>query len=196
MSSHSHDHPLLQDLEKVLFSEDAIQRRLALLGAEITGDYQGKELTVVAVLHGGIVFLADLLRRIHLPLMVETINVASYHGGLHSSGNVQFKQVNLPDLRGKHILLLDDILDTGRTLDAIGQRIGEECLPESVKNCVFLEKQIPRSIEVQADYVGFEIADEFVVGYGLDYQGRYRNLPLVGTLRKDLVTHTMEGERN
>jgi hypoxanthine phosphoribosyltransferase len=178
---------LNDDVEKVLFHEATILARLDELAAEITALYRGRDLTVVAILHGGVIFMADLLRRVHLPLRIETITVASYHGGTESSGEVTFNQTRLPDLRGQDVLLLDDILDTGRTLAAIKRRLAGECGADSVRTCVLLSKRRPRDEDVCADLVGFAIDDEFVVGYGLDYQGRFRNLPFVGTLKASRI---------
>jgi hypoxanthine phosphoribosyltransferase len=174
------------DLERILFDEGTILRRLDELAGEITEDYRDRELTVIAVLNGSLIFMADLLRRIPLPLKLDCLSVASYHGGTKSTGEVVFKQVMLPDVEDRHILILDDILDSGLTLHAIRARL-EEAKPRSVRICVLLEKKIERAVPVQADYVAFEIGNEFVVGYGLDYMERYRNLPCVGVLRKDLV---------
>jgi hypoxanthine phosphoribosyltransferase len=173
---------LKDDLVRVLFDEEAIRARLDELGDAITRDYVGKELTVVAVLHGGLVFLADLLRRIDLPVRVATVSAASYHGGTRSCGEVTFAAGGIPDLAGQDVLVLDDILDTGRTLRAVSERLADECRPQSLRTCVLLSKRRPREAAVEADYTGFEIGDEFVVGYGLDFQGRYRNLPLIGVL--------------
>jgi hypoxanthine phosphoribosyltransferase len=131
--------------------------------------------------------MADLLRRIPLPLKLDCLSVASYHGGTKSTGEVVFRQVALPDVQGRHILILDDILDSGLTLAAIRKKL-EEANPLSIRVCVLLEKRIVRAAHVDADYVGFQIANEFVVGYGLDYMERYRNLPCIGVLRKDLIT--------
>ncbi len=175
------------DLERVLFSEQTIMARLDEIAAEIVRDYRERELTVIAVLNGSLIFMADLLRRIPLPLKLDCLSVASYHGGTKSSGEVVFRQVALPDVTGRHILILDDILDSGLTLNAIRRKL-EEAKPLSVRVCVLLEKQIPRAAPVDADYIGFKIANEFVVGYGLDYMERYRNLPCIGVLRKDLIT--------
>ena len=175
-------HPTNPDLSSILYHEATILARLDEVASEISEEYASKNLTIIAILHGGIIFLADLLRRIHLPVRIETINVSSYHGGTESSGTITFNQAELPDLKGQHVLLLDDILDTGRTLDAIGRRVLEECEPESVKVCVLLDKKRERAAEVEPDFVAFEIEDEFVVGYGLDYDGHYRNLPYIGIL--------------
>ncbi|CAN5163919.1 hypoxanthine phosphoribosyltransferase [soil metagenome] len=180
-SSHMQD-----DLERVLYDEKAILNRLDELAARITQDYHDRELTVIAVLNGSLIFMADLLRRIPLPLKLDCLSVASYHGGTKSTGEVVFKQIMLPDIAGRHILILDDILDSGLTLNAIRRRL-EEVKPLSIKVCVLLEKQIERAAPIDADYVGFQIANEFVVGYGLDYMERYRNLPCIGVLRKELI---------
>lgn len=173
-----------EDIEKILFHTAAIQARIDELAARITEDYRGKELTVVAVLTGALIFTADLLRRIPLPLKLDCVSVASYHGGTESSGEVKFDQLSLPDIAGRHVLVVDDILDSGLTLDAITARFQKECGPLSVRICVLLSKQKVRRKEIAAEYVGFEIEDEFVVGYGMDYQERYRNLPFIGVLRE------------
>ena len=174
-------------LDAILFHETTILSRLDEVGRQLTCDYAGRELTVVLILHGGIFFAADLLRRINLPLQLTSLSVSSYHGGTESAGTVTFHQSALPDLQGRHVLIVDDILDTGLTLASIRRRIEEECRPASTKICVLLEKRRPRSVDVRPDYLGFQIEDEFVVGYGLDYQGHYRNLPLIGTLKKQFV---------
>jgi hypoxanthine phosphoribosyltransferase len=175
-----------EDVENILFHESTILVRLDELAAQITRDYSDKELTVVAVLNGSLWFMADLLRRIPLPLRVDCLSVSSYHGGTESSGLVTFDQTSLPDIDGRHVLILDDILDSGRTLHAICAKLMAEAKPLSLKSCVLLAKRKRRAVETEADYVGFEIGDEFVVGYGLDYKERYRNLPFVGVLRHTL----------
>src|SRR2546429_1317278 len=177
---------MLGDLERVLFDEPAINRRLDGLAKQILNDYRNRELTVIAVLNGSLMFMADLLRRIPLPLKLDCLSVASYHGKAQTSGEVVFKQISLPDVQDRHILILDDILDSGHTLVAIREKI-ETAQPRSIRVCVLLSKKKKRAREVDADYLGFEIEDEFVVGYGLDYDERYRNLPCIGVLRKDLV---------
>jgi hypoxanthine phosphoribosyltransferase len=174
---------MVEDIERVLFHEQTILRRLDELAAQITAEYTGRELTVVAVLNGSIIFLADLLRRIPLPLKFDSLSVSSYHGGTESSGTVTFDQKSLPDIDGRHVLILDDILDSGRTLDAVGTRLREDCQPSSIRVCVLLAKRKARAAATGADYVGFEIGDEFVVGYGLDFDERYRNLPFIGVLK-------------
>ena len=173
-----------KDLERILIREHEIARRLDELAADITRDYQGKDLTVLAIMNGSLIFMADLLRRIPLPLVLDCIRVKSYHGGKVSTGQVEFDQTALPSLRNRHVLLLDDILDSGQTLAAIIDAIGSSSAPLSLRSCVLLRKDKLRARPVEADYVGFDIQDEFVVGYGLDYQERYRNLPLIGVLKE------------
>jgi len=174
-------------LKSVLIDADRLRSRIAEMGRQITRDYAGRDLAVVTILQGGAVFMADLIREIHLPLTIGSVSVASYHGGTASSGTVSFHQSRMPDIQGKDVLVLDDILDTGRTLAAILRRFGEECQPASMKVCVLLEKQVERVEPIQADYCGFSIADEFVVGYGLDYDGEYRNLPMIGVLSEEFI---------
>lgn len=174
------------DLERVLFDEATILRRLDEIAAQISTDYRERELTVIAVLNGSLVFMADLMRRIPLPLRLDCLSVASYHGRAETSGEVIFKQVALPDVVDRHILILDDILDSGHTLAAIREKL-ETVKPRSIRVCVLLQKKKARARSVDADYIGFEIEDEFVVGYGLDFMERYRNLPCIGVLRKELI---------
>jgi hypoxanthine phosphoribosyltransferase len=174
------------DLERVLFDEPAIHRRLDGIAAQISQDYRDRELTVIAVLNGSLMFMADLLRRIPLPLKLDCLSVVSYHGKAETTGDVIFKQVALPDVMDRHVLILDDILDSGHTLAAIREKL-ETAKPRSIRICVLLSKRKRRARQVDADYLGFEIEDEFVVGYGLDFMERYRNLPCIGVLRKELI---------
>ncbi len=156
------------------------------MAAKISTDYSEQELTVIAVLHGSLMFVADLLRRIPLPLKLECLSVASYYGKTQTSGEVGFKQVTVPDIVGRDVLIVDDILDSGHTLAAIRETL-ETARPSSIRTCVLLSKKKQRAREVDTDYVGFEIEDEFVVGYGLDFRERYRNLPYIGVLRRELL---------
>ena len=174
------------DLERVLFHETTILARLDEIAAQIVKDFRDRELTVIAVLNGSLMFMADLLRRIPLPLKLDCLSVASYHGQAQTSGEVIFKQVAVPDVQDRHVLLLDDILDSGHTLAAIREKL-ETAKPKSIRVCVLLSKKKARARHVDADYIGFEIEDEFVVGYGLDFMEQYRNLPYIGVLRKDLI---------
>lgn len=185
------------DLERILFHETTILSRLDQLAAEISKEYCSRELTVIAVLSGSLMFMADLLRRIPLPLKLDFVSVASYYGKTQSSGEISFKlapasvaaatgEMALPDVKNRHILILDDILDSGQTLATIQEKL-EALGPRSIRICVLLSKKKPRARPVAADYVGFEIEDEFVVGYGLDFMEQYRNLPFIGVMRKDLI---------
>lgn len=169
------------DLEKVLLDAPAIQRRVAELGAQISRDYEGKELVLVGILKGSAVFMADLMRSITLDCSIDFMCVSSY-AGRGSTGEVRV----LLDLResaeGKDLLLVEDIVDTGLTLHHLTDLLRTRG-PRSVEICCFLDKPDCRKIPVKAKYVGFPIPNEFVVGYGLDYEERYRNLPYVGVLK-------------
>lgn len=170
------------DIERVLIDEEVIEKRLDAMARDIERDFPSGTLVVIILLKGALVFAADLLRRVPRVLEIECLNVASYHGGVESSGTVDFLDRHFPEVKGRHVLLLDDILDTGRTLRTVTERLIEEGAV-AVHTAVLLAKDKPRLEEVSADYVGFQIGDEFVVGYGLDYQGKYRNLPYVGVLK-------------
>jgi len=174
------------DIEKVLVDEGVIQKRLDILAEKVMVDFEGKPMVVVALLKGAVLFMADLMRRIPLPMEFECLNVSSYHGGTQSSGKVKFLDTVQPDVEGKYVLLLDDILDTGLTMEAVAKKLKDQGAAD-VKTCVLLSKDIPRETVKEADYTGFVIGDEFVVGYGLDYQGRYRNLPYVGILKESAI---------
>lgn len=174
------------EIRGVLFHESTIMSRLDEMAAEISADYGGKEITVVTVLNGSLMFSADLLRRLEMPLRLDCLSVSSYHGA-STTGVVTFNQSHLPDVHGRHVLLLDDILDSGHTLHAIRDKLLEETNPLSVKVCVLLRKDVPRQRELEADYIGFDIANEFVVGYGLDYMERFRNLPYIGVISEEAI---------
>ena len=174
------------DVERVLIAEEVIEKRLDVLSGRILEEFCGRKFVVVVILKGALVFTADLLRRMPIPLEIECINVASYHGATESSGHVDFLDAKLPPVEGRSVLLMDDILDTGRTLAAVGEKLREQGA-EMVKSCVLLCKDKERAAEVEADHVGFHIGDEFVVGYGLDYRGLYRNLPFVGVLKEKVI---------
>lgn len=174
------------DIRKVLIDEGVIGRRLDVLAGKILEEFRGQDFVVVVILKGALVFMADLLRRMPIPLEIECLNVASYHGGTESSGKVDFLDAWLPDVEGRSVLLVDDILDTGRTLAAVSAKLRDQGA-ERVKSCVLLAKDKERAAEVEADYVGFGIGDEFVVGYGLDYRGLYRNLPYIGVLKDEVI---------
>jgi hypoxanthine phosphoribosyltransferase len=170
----------------VLFDGPTIHKRLEEMAAQITADYTDRELAVIAILTGTLMFMPDLLRRIPLPLKLNCLSVASYHGKTQTSGEVFFKELSVPEVAGQDVLILDDILDTGYTLAAVREKL-ETARPRSIRVCVLLSKRKRRARNVDADYTGFEIDDEFVVGYGLDFRERYRNLPYIGVLRKELL---------
>lgn len=174
------------DIERILIDEAVIEKRLDVMASEIERDFPEGPMLVIILLKGALVFAADLLRRIPRELELECLHVASYHGGTESSGQVDFSEHDFPDVRGRHVLLLDDILDTGRTLHAVS-----ECLcrrgAAAVHKAVLLAKDKQRAAEVEADHVGFVIGDDFVVGYGLDYRGKYRNLPFIGVLTEEAI---------
>lgn len=173
-------------LKTVLLDEEQIAQRLDAMALQLTRDYRGKALCVVALMNGSYVFLADLLRRLDFPLEVESLRITSYDGTT-STGKVVMHQDRWPDLRGRHILLLDDILDTGCTLAAVRSRFEAEGTVESIRSCVLLQKRTERNRGVTVDMAAFDIPDLFVVGYGLDYRGMYRNLPVIGVLRDELI---------
>ena len=189
-ASGTHALPQMQrNIERVLLEQAAIAKRLDELAAQIRADYPERELTVIAILTGSLMFMSDLLRRIPLALKLDCLSVESYHGKTHTSGELIFKQLPVPDVAGRDVLILDDILDTGHTLAAV-RKILEAAKPRSIRICVLLSKRKQRARDVDVDYIGFEIDDEFVVGYGLDFMERYRNLPYLGVLRKELLEQT------
>ena len=175
----------------MLFDGPAIHKRLDEIATQITADYSDRELTVIAILTGSLMFMSDLLRRIPLPLKLDCLSVASYHGKSRTTGEVTFEQLAVPDVAGQDVLILDDILDTGHTLAAVRKKL-EMAKPRSIRVCVLLSKRKQRARDVDADYIGFEIGDEFVVGYGLDFMERYRNLPYIGVLRKELLEQSIQ----
>lgn len=177
---------MLQDIGRILYHESTILSRLDEMAHQITEDYRGKDLSAIAILNGSFIFIADLLRRVPLPLQVDCWSVSSYHG-TKSTGQVNFRQTQLADVRGRHVLILDDILDSGVTLHAIRQRLEAESGAASIKVCVLLRKNISQTRPIDADYVGFDIPNEFVVGYGLDYNEGYRNLPFIGVLTPEAI---------
>lgn len=168
---------------EVLISQEKIQERVDELGRQIMHDYAGQQLTIVGVLTGSLMFLADLMRRLDLPLRIALIQASSYRGDATSPGELRVQSDLLPDLTGRHILILDDILDTGHTLAYLVRHIGG-LQPASVKTAVLLRKSGRQEEALEPDYCGFQIPDEFVIGYGLDYNDEHRNLPFIGVLRQ------------
>jgi hypoxanthine phosphoribosyltransferase len=167
---------------QVLITAEQIQVRIDELAREIKSKYSGQEpITIVGVLTGCLVFMADLIRRLDLPLRIALIQASSYRGTATQPGELRIQPEILPDLRGHHVLLLDDILDTGQTLSNLTRRL-QGLEPLSVRVAVLLRKQGRQQVTLDPDFCGFEIPDRFVVGYGLDYDNQYRNLPFIGVL--------------
>lgn len=175
------------ELDRVLISESRIQSRVAAVARQIHRDYRDRELVIVALLNGTVVFLADLIRNLELPLRLDFIGVSSYGSGT-TSGSLSFTKELKLDVRERHVLLVDDILDTGRTLNRVTEKLAR-LQPASLNRCVLLEKKSRRVEKISAEYVGFQIPDEFVVGYGLDFAERYRNLPFIAVLQEHVYRH-------
>ena len=174
------------NIDRVLLDAEQIADKVAELGRSITADFTGKELTVVSILRGSIVFTADLMREIDLPLELDFIGAQSYGDSLESSGLVNILKQLDGEVSGRHILLIDDILDTGYTLKAVTDVINMS-RPASLKIAVLLDKPARRKVEINADYLGFEIPNVFVVGYGMDFNQQYRNLPYIGVLKEEVL---------
>jgi hypoxanthine phosphoribosyltransferase len=176
---------LIADIAEVLLTEDQIESKVTELGQRISADYAGRELTLVSVLKGSLPFMADLMRRISLPLRIDLMEVSSYGGtATESSGLVRIlKDLSAP-IEGRDVLLVEDIIDTGLTLNYLIRYLKGKN-PRSIKVCSLLDKPARRLVEIPIDYVGFEIPDAFVVGYGLDFSEVYRNLRFVGVLRPE-----------
>ncbi len=172
-------------LESILVTEADIKKRLKKLGAEIMELYGEQEITAIAVINGAILFTADLLRHIDNPIRLDCIRISSYRNETRSTEKPQVLGNLSLDLSNRHVLLIDDILDTGKTLSLIVSMI-QKLHPASVRTCVLLDKRGRREVEFEADFVGFQIPDKFVVGYGLDFAERYRNLPCIGVLKPHL----------
>lgn len=171
-----------EDIKKVLLTQEEIVNRIQEMGKELTADYAGKELVVVVLLKGAAWFATDLTRAIDLPMRVEFMVASSYGNGTSTSGNVKVKLDISENITGKHVLLIDDIIDSGITFAAISDMLRQH-KPASLKTVALCDKAERRVNGLDADYVGFKIPDEFVVGYGLDYAGDYRNLPYIGILK-------------
>ncbi|HXG23777.1 MAG TPA: hypoxanthine phosphoribosyltransferase [Chthonomonadales bacterium] len=166
---------------EVLISADAIQQRVAELGARISADYAGRELCIIGVLTGAAIFLSDLIRQITIPLEIDFVATSSYGAATRSSGEVRLLKDLSHPVQGKHVLLVEDIVDTGLTLRYLFETLHAR-QPISIAGCTLLDKPSRRLVEVPVKYCGFQIEDKFVVGYGLDCAGRYRNLPYIGVL--------------
>ena len=171
-----------QDVERILYTEEELRARVAELGAQITRDYQGRDLVVASVLRGSYIFMADLTRAIDLPMTVDFMAVSSYGSGTTSSGQVEIRKDLSDSIEGKDLLIVEDILDSGNTLYYL-MDVLQARKPASIQICTLMDKPDRRAKPVHAAYIGFTIPDAFVVGYGLDYAEKYRNLPYVGILK-------------
>jgi hypoxanthine phosphoribosyltransferase len=170
------------DVEEILLTEEQIQARVAELGAQLAEDYAGRDPVLISVLKGSIVFLADLVRGMDIPLSIDIMEVSSYGAATESSGQVRILKDLSNPIEGRHVLVVEDIIDTGLTLNYLLRYLREKA-PASLGICCLLDKPARRLTEIPIDYVGFTIPDRFVIGYGLDFGERYRNLPYVGVLR-------------
>ena len=181
--AHIHDN----DIAYVLLNKEQIAQRVEELGKEITRDYQDKQLLMVCILKGSVVFYADLMRQIDLKMDLDFMSASSYGASTNSSGVVRIKKDLSTDISGRHVLIVEDILDTGNTLSCL-MEVLKDRNPASIEICTLMDKPERRVKNLQAKYVGFTIPDAFVVGYGLDYDELYRNMPDIGVLKPEVYT--------
>lgn len=176
---------MYNDIEKVLVDRDTIAKRVKELGAEITREYEGKTVIIVGVLKGGFIFMADLVREIHQKVELDFISVSSYGNATESSGIVRIIKDIEKDISNKHVLLVEDLIDSGLTLSHLKQLLSTRN-PASIKICTMFDKPSRRKVDMKVDFIGLEVPDLFIVGYGLDYSGLYRNLPDVCVLKPEI----------
>ncbi len=176
----------MQGIGKILIDEQTLMERISEMGEEISKDYQDKDLVVIGILKGAVMFLADLVKHIKLPLTMDFMAVSSYGRSTHSSGVVRILKDLDEDIEGKDVLIVEDIVDTGLTLNYLADNLLSRN-PKSLKICCCLDKPSKRRVPVKVDYVGFTIPDKFVVGYGLDYAEKYRNLSYICVLDDDNI---------
>ena len=167
---------------KVLFTADEIQKSIRVLGEKLNNDYVSEELYLICVLKGSVMFTVDLSKHLKMPLRMEFIRLSSYGSGFASTGKVNAVDISLPDLNDKNVLIVEDIIDTGHTARFLVDFIRHNFKTKSLKFCSLLDKKIKREVEIDPDYYAFEVDDKFLVGYGLDYDGYYRNLPYIGCI--------------
>ncbi len=176
---------MFEDIERVIFSEEEISRNVKRLGEQISRDYAGKKLLLVSILKGSIVFMADLMRAITIPCSIDFMAVSSYGSGTKTSGVVRIiKDLDRP-ISGWNVLIVEDILDSGMTLQYIMELLSARD-PESIRICTLFDKPERRVTNVKANYIGLQVPDEFIVGYGLDYDEIYRNVPYIGVLKPEI----------
>lgn len=169
---------------RVMIAEEEIDRRIRELGAKISREYEGKKLHMICILKGSVFFASELAKRITVPVTLDFMAVSSYGNDTVSSGTIQIRNDLAESIEGRHVLVIEDIIDTGKTLSFLMKMLKER-KPASLKLCTLLDKPDRRTHPVDVDYVGFEIPDEFVVGYGLDYAQKYRNLPYIGVVENE-----------
>lgn len=165
---------------KVLYKADEIQASIAKLGEKLNSVYKGEELHLICVLKGAVMFMTDLAKHLNMPVSMEFIRLSSYGSGFSSSGKVNAVDISLPDLNGKNVLIIEDIIDTGHTAKFLVDFINHNFKTKSLKFCSLLDKKIKREVDIDADFHCLDVDDKFLVGYGLDYEGFYRNLPYIG----------------
>ncbi len=183
---------LEKDIAKILITREQLQARIVELGAELSRDYAGKDLLLVCILKGGVLFLTDLIRTVTIPHAIDFMAISSYGGTrLESSGVVRILMDLNSNIENRNVLIVEDIVDTGRTLQYITENLKTRN-PASLKICTLLNKPSRREVPVRLDYVGFDVSNEFVVGYGLDYNEIYRNLSFVGVLKPELYSSPSE----
>lgn len=184
---------MLQDVETILLDEDVLANRIKEMGEEISKDYAGEEVMLVGILKGASVFMSDLIRQISLPAYIDYMVVSSYGNSAETSGVVRIIKDLEDNIEGKNIIIVEDIIDTGLTLAYLKQNLLSRH-PKSIKICTLLDKPARREKEIDIDYKGFEVPDEFIIGYGIDYAEKYRNLPFVGTLKREVYEKKWQGE--
>ena len=178
---------MINEAERILFSEEQIIKRVKEMGEEISRDYSGRTPLLLGVLKGSFVFLADLMRRIEMPCEVQFIAASSYGNSADTSGTVDIAKTLKFDIKNRDVIIVEDILDTGVTLTALKEYL-KALNPNSVKICAFLDKAERRTADISAEYVGFVCPNDFVVGYGLDYAERFRNLPYIASLKPEVYS--------
>ncbi len=176
---------MMNDIKSVLYSEETLRQTVAELGAKISADYRGRNLLLVSVLKGSVVFMSDLMRSITVPCEIDFMAVSSYGSGVKSSGTVRILKDLDRDIRGYDVLVVEDILDSGKTLNYLMDVLYARN-PNSIRICTLFDKPERREVDIYADYKGLTVPDEFIVGYGLDYAEHYRNLPFIGVLKESV----------
>lgn len=180
---------MMNDIDRILYPKEQLDEVVRELGRQISTDYEGRNLLMVSILKGSIVFMADLMRQITVPCEIDFMATSSYGSGTKTSGTVRIMKDLDRDVRGYDILLVEDILDSGKTLNYLMDMLYARN-PASIRICTLFDKPERREVDIKADYKGISVPDEFIVGYGLDFDEKYRNLPFIGVLRKEIYEKT------